>query len=137
MTLTIEQAVKAHVVAAAAFLPTVEATFHYDARDPFAVRVDFPASATLEGTEVSWTFARELLRDGLTGPAGTGDVRVRPHGWERLIVEFHAPEGMAVVHLPSAEVRGFLERTAGVVAPGEERITVDLDRCLAALMREG
>lgn len=137
MSTVIEQAVRARVVATAAAMPTVEATLRYDLSDPYAVRIDFPASATLEGTEVTWAFARDLLSEGLQGPAGLGDVRVRPYGYERTVLEFHAPEGMAVVHLHSAELRLFLRRTDALAPRGAEPLPVDLDRCLADLMGNG
>ncbi|MFE9251395.1 SsgA family sporulation/cell division regulator [Streptomyces sp. NPDC007088] len=136
MSTVIEQAVRARVVATAA-MPTVEATLRYDLSDPYAVRIDFPASATLEGTEVTWVFARDLLSEGLREAAGLGDVRVRPYGYERTVLEFHAPEGMAVVHLYSAELRLFLRRTDSLAPRGAEPPRVDLDRCLAELMGNG
>lgn len=44
----------------------------YDSADPFAV------SAVIYGTDpVRWTFARDLLHEGLIGDAGIGDVRFR------------------------------------------------------------
>ena len=46
------------------------------------------APATLEGVEVCWTFARELLLDGQYEPTGDGDV----HVWPCL-----SPRGDAVV----------------------------------------
>ena len=45
----------------------------YTSRDPYAVQASF---RTGNGTAVDWVFARDLLRDGLVGPSGTGDVRV-------------------------------------------------------------
>jgi hypothetical protein len=136
MSTVIEQAVEARLVAAAPRTPTVSATLHYDRSDPFAVRMTFPAAATLEGVEVCWTFARELLADGLEEEAGQGDVRVRPYGYDRTVLEFHAPEGTALVHVRSQELRRFLNRSTALVAPGDEGRYVDLDHDLAELMRD-
>ncbi|MGW7263972.1 SsgA family sporulation/cell division regulator [Streptomyces sp. NPDC054842] len=136
MSIVIEQPVEARLVAAAPRMPSIPATLHYDRRDPFAVRMTFPAPATLEGVEVCWTFARELLVDGLEGPEGDGDVRVRPYGYDRTVLEFHAPEGTAVVHVRSGEVRGFLERTTELVPFGLEHLQLDLDHDLAELIRD-
>jgi hypothetical protein len=116
-------------------MPSIPATLHYDRTDPFAVRMTFPAPATLEGVEVCWTFARELLVSGLDDSVGYGDVRVRPYGYDRTVLEFHAPEGTAVVHIRSGEVRNFLQQTTELVPVGLEHLQVDLDHDLAELMR--
>jgi hypothetical protein len=132
----IEQPVEARLVAAAPRMPSIPATLRYDRRDPFAVRMSFPAPATLEGVEVCWTFARELLAAGLEEPEGHGDVRVRPYGYDRTVLEFHAPEGTAVVHVRSEEVRRFLGAANEMVPVGREHLQLDLDHDLAELMRD-
>ncbi|MGG8408075.1 SsgA family sporulation/cell division regulator, partial [Streptomyces sp. 12297] len=104
--------------------------------DPFAVRMAFPAPATLEGVEVSWTFARELLETGIERAAGLGDVRVRPYGSGRTVVEFHAPEGTAIVLMETAELDRFLERVDAVVPAGLEHLYLDMDQDLAELLRD-
>ncbi|MFJ9906701.1 SsgA family sporulation/cell division regulator [Streptomyces sp. NPDC101152] len=136
MSTLIEQPVEARLVAAAPRMPSIPATLRYDRRDPFAVRMSFPAPATLEGVEVCWTFARELLAAGLEEPEGHGDVRVRPYGYDRTVLEFHAPEGTAVVHVRSEEVRRFLGAANEMVPVGREHLQLDLDHDLAELMRD-
>jgi hypothetical protein len=136
LSTVIEQPVEARLVAAAPRMPSIPAKLRYDRRDPFAVRMTFPAPATLEGVEVCWTFARELLTSGLKGPEGHGDVRVRPYGYDRTVLEFHAPEGTAVVHVLSADIRRFLGATSDLVPVGLEHLQLDLDHDLAELMRE-
>ncbi|GAA1425633.1 SsgA family sporulation/cell division regulator [Streptomyces thermospinosisporus] len=136
MPTVIEQPVEARLVAAAPRMQSIPATLHYDRNDPFAVRMTFPGPATLEGVEVSWTFSRELLAAGLEGPQGQGDVRVRPYGYDRTVLEFHAPEGTAVVHVRSGDVRRFLEATDELVPAGLEHLQLDLDHDLAELMRD-
>lgn len=136
MSIVIEQPVEARLVAAAPRMPSIPAALHYDRRDPFAVRMTFPAPATLEGVEVCWTFSRELLAAGLKSSEGHGDVRVRPYGYDRTVLEFHAPEGTAVVHVRSSEVRRFLEATSELVPVGLEHLQLDLDHGLAELMRD-
>lgn len=123
-------------MAAAPRMPSIPATLHYDLSDPFAVRMTFPAPATLEGVDVSWTFARELLTAGLSATRGEGDVRVRPYGWDRTVLEFRAPEGTAVVHVRSDKIRTFLAATAELVPTGHEHLHLDLDHDLAQLMRD-
>ncbi|MEU0336266.1 SsgA family sporulation/cell division regulator [Streptomyces sp. NPDC006193] len=136
MSTVIEQPVEARLVAAAPRMPSIPATLRYDRRDPFAVRMTFPAPATLEGVEVCWTFSRELLAAGLEGPEGDGDVRVRPYGYDRTVLEFHAPEGTAVVHVRSGEIRRFLRAAGRLVPAGLEHLQLDLDGDLAELMRD-
>ncbi|MGW3493462.1 SsgA family sporulation/cell division regulator [Streptomyces sp. NPDC001020] len=136
MSIVIEQPVEARLVAAAPRMPSIPAMLHYDRRDPFAVRMKFPAAATLEGVDVCWTFSRDLLTAGMEGPEGHGDVRVRPYGYDRTVLEFHAAEGIAVVHIRSGEIRSFLRRTVELVPVGLEHLQVDLDHDLAELMRD-
>ncbi|MEU6402351.1 SsgA family sporulation/cell division regulator [Streptomyces sp. NPDC046985] len=136
MSTDIEQPVEARLVAAAPRVPSIPATLHYDRSDPFAVRMTFPGPATLEGVEVCWTFARDLLAAGLREPRGDGDVRVRPYGYDRTVMEFHAPEGIAVVHVRSGEIRRFLRDASALVPVGREHLQLDLDHDLAELMRD-
>ncbi|MGW2257548.1 SsgA family sporulation/cell division regulator [Streptomyces sp. NPDC001780] len=136
MAPVIEQAVQARLVASVPRAETVHATLRYDRSDPFTVRMAFPPPATLEGTEVTWEFSRELLSTGLGEPAGVGDVRVRPFGYGRTVMEFRAPEGTAMVHLRTAELRAFLERSQGLVPVGHEHLYLDLDHDLAELLRD-
>ncbi|MEV0226072.1 SsgA family sporulation/cell division regulator [Streptomyces sp. NPDC050704] len=137
MSTVIEQPVEARLVAAAPRMPSIPATLRYDPRDPFAVRMSFPAPATLEGVDVCWTFARELLSSGLEESVGDGDVRVRPYGYDRIVLEFHAPEGTAVVHVLAGELRNFLDNSTKLVPFGLEHLHQNLDHGLAELMRDG
>ncbi|QNE73694.1 SsgA family sporulation/cell division regulator [Streptomyces finlayi] len=134
MSSVIEQSVQARMVASAPRMETLPATLQYDREDPFAVRMAFPGPATLEGTEVSWQFSRELLATGMDAPAGVGDVRVRPFGYERTVLEFHAVEGVAMVHVRTAELRRFLARAQELVPVGDEHRYLDLDRNLTDLL---
>ena len=136
MSTVIEQPVEARLVAAAPRMQSIPATLHYDRSDPFAVRMTFPAPATLEGVDVCWTFSRELLTAGLQAPEGFGDVRVRPYGYDRTVLEFRAPEGTAVVHVRSGEIRRFLRDTDELVPVGREHLQLDLDQELLELTRD-
>lgn len=122
------------MVASVPRMETLPATLRYDREDPFAVRIAFPAPATLEGADVSWEFSRDLLAKGVDAPAGVGDVRVRPFGHERTAFEFHAAEGVALVHVRTSELRRFLRRVQELVPAGDEHRFLDLDRGLAELL---
>ncbi|MFD6531448.1 SsgA family sporulation/cell division regulator [Streptomyces sp. NPDC060184] len=134
MSSLIEQPVQARMVASVPRTATLAATLRYDRAQPFAVRIAFPARATLEGTDVSWEFSRELLARGVDAPAGLGDVRVRPFGQERTALEFHAAEGVAMVHVRTSELRRFLRRAQELVPAGDEHRFLDLDRELAEFL---
>jgi hypothetical protein len=134
LSTVIEQAVQARLISSAPQLENVPATLGYDRADPFAVRMAFPPSATLEGVEVVWTFARELLATGLDGPTGVGDVQLRPYGYGRTVLEFHATEGVAMVHIRTSELRRFLKQTQELVPPGTEHLYLDVDQDLVQLL---
>ncbi|MFG2830241.1 SsgA family sporulation/cell division regulator [Streptomyces sp. NPDC048434] len=136
MSSVIEQAVQARLIATAPRSQVIPASLRYDRADPFAVRLVFPPAASLDGAEVVWTFGRDLLEEGLYGPAGSGDVQIWPYDAEAVVVEFHAVGGMAVVQFDTRELRTFLTRSYQVVAQGDEAGHLDVEADLAALLRE-
>ncbi|NDZ80336.1 SsgA family sporulation/cell division regulator [Streptomyces sp. SID10853] len=132
----VEQAVQARLVTPAPRMETVPATLRYDRTDPFAVSVGFPPQATLAGEPVSWAFARDLLATGIRKAAGVGDVRIRPFGYDRTVLEFHSREGVAMVHIHTSELRHFLKRTETVVPAGREHRYLDVDQDVVELLRD-
>ncbi|MFI9202115.1 SsgA family sporulation/cell division regulator [Streptomyces sp. NPDC053048] len=136
MSTVIEQAVQARIITSAPPSRTVPARLLYERSDPFAVRVAFPPVASLDGAEVEWAFARQLLARGLLRSAGGGDVRVWPCGPHRTVLEFHAPEGVAMVQIDTPELRSFLARTYTLVPVGGEGGHLDVEGDLAALLRQ-
>lgn len=64
---------------------------------------------------------RALLEAGLQAPTGTGDVRVWPCGRVQAVVEFHSPDGVAVVQFDIAALRRFLRRTYAPAAAATRR----------------
>ena len=133
MDITVEQLAEARLVTAQDQEVPVSATLRYHADDPLAVFVDFPAEAALHGEEVTWTFARTLLDEGLRAPSGHGDVQIWPYGRTRTVVEFHSPHGMALLLFPASVLRRFLVRTYAVVANGHEDVESVVERGLSAL----
>ncbi|KUJ70767.1 regulator [Streptomyces albus subsp. albus] len=136
MLTVIDQAVQARLIASTPEARAIPASLRYTRNDPFAVRVSFPPAASLDGSEVEWVFGRELLTGGLRGPAGQGDVHVWPCGLERTVLEFHAPEGMAMVQFDTGDLRRFLRRSYELVPRGCEARHLDLDDDLSALLRD-
>ncbi|MFH9673092.1 SsgA family sporulation/cell division regulator [Streptomyces sp. NPDC017248] len=133
MDTSVEQLAHAWLVTAGDQEVPVPATLRYTAADPLAVYLDFPPEAALHGREVTWTFARSLLDEGLEAPAGHGDVRVRPYGRTRTLLEFHSPHGVALLLFEVSALRRFLLRTYAMVPGGREDVTGVVERGLSAL----
>ncbi|WP_369228582.1 SsgA family sporulation/cell division regulator (plasmid) [Streptomyces sp. R39] len=134
MDITVEQPARARLITSESQELPVVATLRYTSEDPFAVHIDFPSEVSLSGTDITWTFSRELLQEGLDAPAGQGDVHIWPCGRAHTVLEFHAPEGLAMVQFDTHVLRSFLKRTFAAVAFGQEDIDVAVDRGLAALV---
>ncbi|NAZ88712.1 SsgA family sporulation/cell division regulator [Kineococcus sp. T90] len=112
----------------------VPASLHYGADDPFAIHAVFRGG----DADVEWVFARDLLREGLTAPAGDGDVQVRPctdspDGRPRVLLRLSSPDGNAELEADEADVRRFLRRAEALVPPGREARHLDLDDLIARL----
>ena len=121
------------VVPGATALP-VRASMAYDAADPYAVRIAFHTGT---GDAVQWTFARQLLTDGVTSPAGQGDVRTWPANNERgqvVCLSLTSPSGSALFEVPVPELVEFLTMTYAAVPTGTEGDHVDFDAELAELL---
>lgn len=98
----------------------VEVTFTYDADyDPFAVQmlVEVPGEP-----DVVWYFSRELLLRGVNSftPVGSGDVKFRYDGSDRLLMCLRTPEGHADLGLPHGRVGGFLQETLELASASVE-----------------
>ena len=112
----------------------VPVQLRFEEADPFAVHLRF---TTGPARDVRWVFARELLADGLLGPAGDGDVRVWPGEdptRDVVVVELSSPTGHARFEASATAVAAFLDRSYVLVAPGCESAHVDLDAALGALL---
>ncbi|AWN27469.1 SsgA family sporulation/cell division regulator [Streptomyces sp. NEAU-S7GS2] len=111
----------------------VPARLRYRTDDPYAVHVTFHIGSD---SPVSWTFARELLVEGVFRPCGDGDVRVWPtksDGRSLVCIALDSPDGRALLEAPAAAVSGWLERTLRVVPPGSEQRHLGLDKGLRDL----
>jgi hypothetical protein len=112
----------------------VPARLTYHADDPFAVHIAFHIGSD---NPVYWTFARELLVEGVFRPCGNGDVRIWPtkiEGRSLVCVALTSPDGDALLQAPSEVVSAWLERTLRVVPPGTETGRLGIDQALAALL---
>ncbi len=124
------------VVPGAASLP-VRADLAYDVTDPYAVQVSFHTGSGTSTDVVQWTFARQLLSDGVSVPAGEGDVQVWPSsasGQSVVCLSLSSPSGRALFEVPLADLVEFLGRTYQAVPTGSESQYVDVDAELALLL---
>ncbi|MGW0825038.1 SsgA family sporulation/cell division regulator [Streptomyces sp. NPDC002845] len=137
MHITLEQPARARLITPEYLELPVPATLRYDSTDPLAMHIDFPADTSADGECVTWTFARALLEEGLSMPAGIGDVHIWPCGPFRTVVEVHSPLGMAMIRFDTAALHRFLRRSYSVVAPGREDLEPALDRGLTSLLVDG
>ncbi|RFU82386.1 SsgA family sporulation/cell division regulator [Streptomyces triticagri] len=112
----------------------VPARLAYRASDPYAVHITFHIGSE---QPVNWTFARELLVEGVFRPCGHGDVRIWPtkvDGRSVVLMALTSPDGDALLEAPAAIVSAWLERTLRVVPPGTEQDRLSLDEVLADLL---
>jgi hypothetical protein len=126
------------VMPGAAALP-VRASLRYDVRDPYAVSIGFHTGSAdrSEQDVVEWTFARQLLTDGVAGAAGEGDVQVWPStngGAPVICLSLSSPSGRALFEVPLSELVEFLGRTYAAVPTGDESAYVDVDAEMALLL---
>ncbi|MFF3621135.1 SsgA family sporulation/cell division regulator [Streptomyces sp. NPDC002467] len=118
---SVEERVIARVISDDPLYRKIPVALRFAESEPLAVRIVFPAELSPEGTENEWVFPRALLEAGLQAPTGSGDVRVWPCGRVQAVVEFHSPDGVAVVQFDIAALRRFLRRT-NAPAPAGRRL---------------
>ncbi|UQA95188.1 SsgA family sporulation/cell division regulator [Streptomyces halobius] len=112
----------------------VPARLTYRTDDPYAVHVTFHIGSD---SPVNWTFARELLVEGVFRPCGQGDVRVWPtklDGRSLVCMALSSPDGDALLQAPAGAVSAWLERTLRIVPPGSEQGHPGLDEGLSELL---
>ncbi|WNZ11147.1 SsgA family sporulation/cell division regulator [Streptomyces sp. 11x1] len=114
----------------------VPAKLVYRGDDPYAVHITFHVNSD---RPVHWTFARELLVEGVFRPCGHGDVRVWPtkvSGRGVVLMALSSPDGDALLEAPAAAVSAWLERTLRMVPPGAEFDMLGIDDGLAELLAQ-
>lgn len=112
----------------------VPARLAYRSADPYAVHITFHVGSD---APVNWTFARELIVEGVFRPCGHGDVRIWPtkvNGRGVICLALSSPDGDALLEAPSSVVASWLERTLRAVAPGAEHEQISMDDGLSALL---
>ncbi|WP_274559086.1 SsgA family sporulation/cell division regulator [Streptomyces spiramyceticus] len=112
----------------------VPARLTYRTDDPYAVHVAFHIGSD---SPVNWTFARELLVEGVFRPCGHGDVRIWPTKIDSrsvICMALTSPDGDALLEAPSVAVSAWLERTLLMVPPGTETEQLGIEEALAELL---
>jgi sporulation and cell division protein SsgA len=113
----------------------LRASFGYGAADPWAVWITFPGASARSTEPVRWAVGRDLLLQGLTDPAGEGDVQLFPsvdeNGRAAVVIELRSPGGRFVGQMRTSDLYRFLSRTLALVPLGTE--TIDLDLLAEAL----
>ena len=112
-----------------------DALFSYDLADPFAATLTLKASPR----DVRWTFARDLLIDGVFEPAGEGDVVVFPFldpdtGSAMTVLQLRSPDGEFMAQVPQRALQAFVRLMLDSVPSGAESDLVDLDRLVDLLL---
>jgi hypothetical protein len=132
-TSRVTQNVTLELIDASGTATPMQAELTYNPSDPYAVTAVFMTGAG----NVSWTFGRDLLVEGVYEPAGDGDVHVWPcldaDGHAVVIIELCSPDGEALVQARTGDLTTFVERMTSVVAPGNESSFLDLDGTIAAI----
>jgi hypothetical protein len=114
----------------------VPARLSYRSDDPYAVHISFHINSDCP---VNWTFARDLLVEGVFRPSGQGDVRVWPtksDGRSVVLMALSSPDGDALLQAPAAQVSAWLERTLRAVPPGTEGGQLGIDDALDQLLAQ-
>ncbi|MGK5529431.1 SsgA family sporulation/cell division regulator [Streptomyces sp. URMC 129] len=130
----IESELALHLVLSPERSIPVPALLRYRSDDPFAVHITFHLGSE---APVHWTFARDLLVEGVFRPSGQGDVVLWPardEGRNVVWLSLRSPEGDALLRAPAAALSAWLERTMRLVPPGAETEQVDVDEALRALL---
>ena len=131
------------LVAAEQTIVPLVASLYYSAGDPYAIRMSFHVGAD---EPVEWIFARELLADGMTTPAGDGDVQIWPSSPAAgpdgeiggpltvLNIKLSSPFGEAHFEALAEAISNFLDRTYSIVRMGQESGVIDIDAELNGLL---
>ena len=111
----------------------LEGELVFNPSDPYAVSMNLEARS---GT-VTWTFARELLEQGIYSPSGDGDVQVWPclsgSGDAVVIIELCSPDGEALVQAKTGDLSSFVDRMSKAVELGNESAHLNVDAAIEAI----
>jgi len=134
MSQVLAQPISMHCVDQLGFSKSLETSFEYDPRDPYAVTIGFPAGDDV----IRWSFCRSLLSRGITDPVGEGDVQLWPStdedGRSVVMLEFRSPSGHLLAQASTREVYRFLTRSLAAVPYGSESLHLRMDDLISDLL---
>lgn len=111
----------------------VHVLLEYDTGDPHVVRATF-----VDGAEtLIWEFARVLLKDGVEGSAGIGDIKIEPCSDHEVSVRLETPEGVGVMEANRNGLRRFVAAIYKLVPEGSEDMTAAVNAMLGRLLPGG
>lgn len=114
----------------------VDASLSYRDSSPYEVEAVFH---TLAG-DITWTFARDLLSEGLRDQAGLGDISIwpdtTPAGQSVVYLSLVSPNGQALLEADRADIEGFVQRIFAAVPAGSEAELLNMDFVLDMLLDE-
>ncbi|MFJ4467557.1 SsgA family sporulation/cell division regulator [Streptomyces sp. NPDC089424] len=117
---------------------TPDGSEHYSAANPYAVRMVVHTGMT---PAVESVFARDLLTEGVRGPAGLTDVQIwpAPRGPQRpgisgdtVRIRLSTPAGTTTLSVPTVPLRRFLAQILEQVPVGAENSSVAVDNAIAS-----
>ena len=112
----------------------VSTTLGYRQEDPYAITLTVHSSSG----DVVWMMARLVLLQGLTAPAGEGDIQVYPSiddtGRAVTVLDFCSPYGRLVGQVSTRELQDFVASSIAVVPVGDESEHLDIDALADALL---
>lgn len=104
----------------------IDTVLGYHRPDAYAVTMTF-----MTGDEpLTWTFARELLIDGMNEPTGDGDVHIAPaisNNRSVVLITLSSPDGHLLLEARTDQVAEFIDGTLDLVPAGTESTELDLD----------
>lgn len=114
------------------------ARLEYDHDNSNEVRIMFGADESMSPSFASWTFGRDLLRDGLDhkvdNRAGEGDVKCSlSDGETGYLILLSSPDGQAEILFPLGDIKLFVTATDNLF-PQRDLTDEELDAELAALL---
>ena len=132
---TMSQEVVMQVVVDHANRVSLSATLTYSLDDPYAASATF---RTGDG-DITWTFARDLLKAGMTEPSGEGDIHIRPGHPSRgpiVVMTLSSPSGAAKIEASRHDIGDFVAETYRVCPEGSEWMHLNLDRTIDDLLAD-
>lgn len=107
----------------------VHVSLSWHREDPLAMHLAF---RTGRRGWVTWTCAVELIRDGIAGGAGDGDIRLDLDEADPAVVfvQLSSPSGLALFEFEVAALESFVDRVDAAFPPWHPLELSELDKLL-------